>query len=217
MFTAIPAIKSRTLMWSSLSALAACAIVALSPASASAQAEERHWGGGPGGNNLPEGNYRQSCRDIDVRRGQLTAQCRTKNGGYRYTSLSLRDCRRGWVENRNGNLWCEVGGYPGGPGGGYPGGPGGGGGGGGYGSSLTLYSSNGFNGRSITINDAITDLSGMRFNDVARSLDVRGRGAWEVCENAFFRGRCTVVDGSYESLRRIGLEGHISSVRPVRR
>src|SRR5262249_32640152 len=42
------------------------------------------------------------------------------------------------------------------------------------------------------------------------------RGRWEVCEDAGFNGRCVVLRrGNYDSLRSMGLDNRISSVRPV--
>ena len=42
------------------------------------------------------------------------------------------------------------------------------------------------------------------------------RGHWEVCEDARFGGRCVVLrPGSYDSLRGLGLDRQISSVRPI--
>ena len=42
------------------------------------------------------------------------------------------------------------------------------------------------------------------------------RGRWEVCEDARFEGRCAVLRrGNYDSLRSLGLNNQISSVRPV--
>jgi len=70
-----------------------------------------NWGGNGGWNGgndrLPDGNYQQSCRDIDLRGDRLTARCRMREGGYNYSSLSLRECRGGRVENLNGTLQCE--------------------------------------------------------------------------------------------------------------
>ena len=42
------------------------------------------------------------------------------------------------------------------------------------------------------------------------------RGRWEVCSDARFGGRCTVLQrGSYDSMRALGLHNEISSARPV--
>ncbi|WP_164840452.1 CVNH domain-containing protein [Collimonas arenae] len=64
---------------------------------------------GGGDNWTPPGSYRDSCRDIVVRRGMLEATCGGNNGGRR-TSIPLSSCRSGSFENINGNLQCMGGG-----------------------------------------------------------------------------------------------------------
>lgn len=54
----------------------------------------------------PPGSYRQSCRDITVRRGVLEATCGNGGGSVR-TSTALYSCRSGNFENINGNLQCS--------------------------------------------------------------------------------------------------------------
>lgn len=54
----------------------------------------------------PPGSYRQSCRDITVRRGVLEATCGNGSGSMR-TSTALYSCRSGNFENINGNLQCS--------------------------------------------------------------------------------------------------------------
>ncbi|SDY28392.1 CVNH domain-containing protein [Collimonas sp. OK242] len=56
-------------------------------------------------NWTPPGSYRDSCRDIVVRRGMLEATCGGDNGGRR-TAIPLSSCRSGSFENINGNLQC---------------------------------------------------------------------------------------------------------------
>ncbi|HWX00272.1 CVNH domain-containing protein [Collimonas sp.] len=60
-------------------------------------------------NWTPPGSYRDSCRDIVVRRGMLEATCGGDNGGRR-TSIPLSSCRSGSFDNINGNLQCAGGG-----------------------------------------------------------------------------------------------------------
>jgi hypothetical protein len=66
-----------------------------------------------GGMRMPEGGFRESCRDIRLDRDRLMATCRGKYGGWNRTSLDLRDCRGGMVENHDGDLVCEGGRYGG--------------------------------------------------------------------------------------------------------
>jgi uncharacterized protein YcfJ len=82
-------------------------------------------------------------------------------------------------------------------------------------AQITLYEGDGFRGRAITVNERMGNLARANFNDRASSIIV-DRGRWEVCEHARFEGRCVLLRrGSYPSLRAVGLENAISSVRPV--
>ncbi|MES2151205.1 MAG: beta/gamma crystallin-related protein [Pseudomonadota bacterium] len=82
-------------------------------------------------------------------------------------------------------------------------------------AQITLYEHDGWRGRAITTNNPVRDFSRVGFNDRASSVVVE-HGQWEVCDDAGFRGNCMVLrKGSYESLRGMGLNDRISSVRPV--
>jgi uncharacterized protein YcfJ len=82
-------------------------------------------------------------------------------------------------------------------------------------AQITFYEGEGFRGRAITAERRMADFERAGFNDRASSVVV-DRGRWEVCEHARFEGRCTVLRrGSYPSLREIGFDRNISSVRPV--
>ena len=80
---------------------------------------------------------------------------------------------------------------------------------------ITFYEGEGFRGRAFTTNERVKNFNRYGFNDRASSAIVEG-GRWEVCEDARFRGRCTVLrEGSYSSLRGMGVNNRISSVRPT--
>src|SRR5947208_12642928 len=82
-------------------------------------------------------------------------------------------------------------------------------------AQMTFYEGEGFRGRAFTTNDRVWNLERNGFNDRTSSIVVE-RGRWEVCEHARFEGRCVVLRrGSYPSLREMGLNNAISSVRPV--
>jgi len=65
--------------------------------------------------NVPGGSYLQSCNHARTHGNRLHAACRTSNGGYTRSSLTL-PCG-GDIANQNGYLVCSPRGY-------YPGGPG---------------------------------------------------------------------------------------------
>ena len=56
---------------------------------------------------LPAGSYTESCREmrVDHDRRELEAECQRLDGRWRYTSLDLRQCDRGIVNN-GGRLEC---------------------------------------------------------------------------------------------------------------
>lgn len=82
-------------------------------------------------------------------------------------------------------------------------------------AQVTFYEGEGFRGRAFSTDRQIGNMERAGFNDRASSVVV-DRGRWEVCEDARFEGRCVVLRrGSYDSLRGLGMENRISSVRPV--
>jgi uncharacterized protein YcfJ len=83
-------------------------------------------------------------------------------------------------------------------------------------AQVTLHESEGFQGRSFTTQERSRNLQSAGFNDRASSAIVVGR-RWQACEDSQFRGRCVVLrPGQYPSLRAMGLDDRISSVRPLR-
>src|SRR5258705_6135758 len=82
-------------------------------------------------------------------------------------------------------------------------------------ANIPFYEGEGFGGRAFTADKPIGNFERFGFNDRASSVIV-DRGRWEVCENAGFGGRCVVLRrGNYDSLRAMGMNNRISSVRPV--
>lgn len=63
---------------------------------------------------VPEGSYRQSCRNAYVRNGQLYAECRDRRGNWQRTSIDLASCRGRDIANIDGRLTCTGGGGGGG-------------------------------------------------------------------------------------------------------
>ena len=189
------------------------------------------------GAEAPRGDYWRTCRDVSTygfgEDATMTARCQDERGRWRATTLRFGRCRD--VENRDGDLVCAEG-RPGWgdrpgdrsgdrPGDGRPPWAGGGesrppwaGGGdrGGYGrNSITLFSAPNFGGRPFEARDEITNLP-KQYNDHAMSLRIQGRGAWQVCSDSDFRGRCQVFDRDVPDLRQYGLGEAVTSMRPVR-
>jgi uncharacterized protein YcfJ len=82
-------------------------------------------------------------------------------------------------------------------------------------AQVTFYEQEGLRGRAFSANGPVSNFDRTGFNDRASSAIVQ-RGQWEICEDANFSGRCTVLrPGQYPSLARMGMNNKISSIRPV--
>ena len=82
-------------------------------------------------------------------------------------------------------------------------------------AQITFYEDEDFRGRSFAASNWVSDFDRYGFNDRASSAVVRS-GRWEVCEHVRFEGRCAVLQpGNYDSLRSMGMDDRISSVRPA--
>lgn len=82
-------------------------------------------------------------------------------------------------------------------------------------AQVTFYEREGFRGRSFSTDRPVRNLDRQGFDDRASSAVVEA-GRWQVCEDARFEGNCVVLrPGSYDSLRAMGLDNRVSSVRPV--
>ena len=82
-------------------------------------------------------------------------------------------------------------------------------------AQVTFYDGEQFRGASFRVDTTIENFDPLGFNDRASSAIVE-QGRWEVCEDAGFRGRCTILNpGSYPSFAPMGLNRRISSVRPL--
>ena len=82
-------------------------------------------------------------------------------------------------------------------------------------AQVTFYEGEGFRGAAFTANQAVGDFTRHGYNDRASSVVVT-RGRWEVCEDANYTGLCVRLrPGSYDSLRGMGLNNRVSSMRPL--
>jgi hypothetical protein len=81
--------------------------------------------------------------------------------------------------------------------------------------SITFFEYEGFGGRRIAADQAIPDFDPTGLNDAASSIIVRS-GQWQVCTDAYYRGRCTTFGpGEYPNLGAFDLRGAISSARMI--
>ena len=84
-------------------------------------------------------------------------------------------------------------------------------------AQITFYEGEGYRGRAFTTDKQVWNFERIGYNDRASSVVV-DRGQWEACTDAKFEGKCVILRrGSYDSLRQLGINDRISSVRPVAR
>lgn len=81
-----------------------------------------------------------------------------------------------------------------------------------HGPWITLYSSDHYEGHSVTIDDAVPNLDAYDFNDRARSARVRG--VWLICAGKNFREDCVTIDHDVSNLSAYGMKKRAGSVRP---
>jgi hypothetical protein len=80
-------------------------------------------------------------------------------------------------------------------------------------ADLTLYTDGQFAGRPLNVVIDLRQLGSVNFNDRASSVVIE-KGAWVLCTEEDFAGNCVTLEpGRYPSLRELGLEDTITSVR----
>lgn len=83
-------------------------------------------------------------------------------------------------------------------------------------SQVTFFADPRFRGQAFTSNRPVPHFRQAGFNDRASSVEVTGT-RWEACEDPQFGGHCAVMrPGRYATLRDMGLNNQVSSVRPLR-
>lgn len=80
-------------------------------------------------------------------------------------------------------------------------------------AQVTFYENDEFGGRRFDTNQSVPNFLDHGYNDRASSIVVTSQ-TWEVCENTQYRGQCVLLrPGNYPSLRAMGLNDRVSSVR----
>jgi len=84
-------------------------------------------------------------------------------------------------------------------------------------ADLVLYQDDDFRGRSLATGQSVRNLADEGFNDRVSSVMIRS-GNWLLCTDADFKGQCvTLGPGRYPSLRPMGLNDSVSSLREADR
>lgn len=82
-------------------------------------------------------------------------------------------------------------------------------------AQVTFYENDDYGGRRFSSNQSVANFMDHGYNDRASSIVVTSQ-TWEVCENTQYSGQCVLLrPGNYPSLRAMGLNDRVSSVRLV--
>jgi hypothetical protein len=80
-------------------------------------------------------------------------------------------------------------------------------------ADLTLYSDGDFQGRPLNVVIDLPQLGRLNFDDRASSVVIE-KGAWILCSGPDFTGKCVTLEpGRYGSLKELGLDKDVTSVR----
>jgi len=84
-----------------------------------------------------------------------------------------------------------------------------------FAQAITFFEYDNFGGRRFGENNAIANFEQYGFNDRAASAIIN-YGQWQLCTDAYFRGRCVTLNpGQYPDLRSMGIGTNVSSARQV--
>ena len=80
-------------------------------------------------------------------------------------------------------------------------------------ADLTLYADGEFSGRPLNVVIDMRQLGSVNFSDRASSVVIE-KGSWILCSDEDFTGRCVTLEpGRYGSLKELGLDDNVTSVR----
>ena len=79
---------------------------------------------------------------------------------------------------------------------------------------IILYQEDNFRGNQLPLDGPVRNLAPLHFNDRISSVRVI-YGAWRLCDDESFRGRCIVVTHDEPKLGHLGMDDRVSSVMPA--
>ncbi|HEY0270910.1 MAG TPA: beta/gamma crystallin-related protein [Sphingomonas sp.] len=78
-----------------------------------------------------------------------------------------------------------------------------------------FFSKPGFQGRSLAVDRPIGKLDKFGFDDKPSSIMIKSGGAWRICADDHFGGRCEIIDRSIPDLSAIHMDNKVSSIQPM--
>jgi hypothetical protein len=83
-------------------------------------------------------------------------------------------------------------------------------------TAITIYEKPNFKGRSLRFDHSVPSLAAVDFNDLTASVKIDGKRDWVLCEHRNFMGKCVRVRAKEKNLKRLKIDGKVSSIYPVR-
>ncbi len=80
---------------------------------------------------------------------------------------------------------------------------------------ITVFDKPNFQGRKLVFNNSVPSLARMNFNDVIASVQINGKRDWVLCEHRNYMGKCVRVRAKEKDLKRLKINGRVSSLYPV--
>lgn len=82
--------------------------------------------------------------------------------------------------------------------------------------AITVFDQANFKGRAMTFQRSVPSLAAVNFNDLPLSVKIEGPRDWVLCEHRNFMGTCVRVRAKEKNLKRLKIDGKVSSLYPVR-
>lgn len=80
---------------------------------------------------------------------------------------------------------------------------------------ITVFDQPNYKGRTLVFNASVPSLAKLNFNDVIASVQIKGTRDWVLCEHRNFMGKCVRVHMKEKDLKRLKINGQVSSLYPV--
>ncbi len=82
-------------------------------------------------------------------------------------------------------------------------------------TAITVFDQPNFKGRTLVFDRSVPSLAKLNFNDVIASVQIKGTRDWVLCEHRNFMGKCVRIRAKEKDLKRLKINGQVSSLYPV--
>lgn len=82
-------------------------------------------------------------------------------------------------------------------------------------TAITVFDQPNFKGRTLVFDRSVPSLARVNFNDVIASVQIKGTRDWVLCEHRNFMGKCVRIRAKEKDLKRLKINGQVSSLYPV--